>query len=440
MFEDDLINLKNLISNFLCIEEYANFLDDVYEYNFENIDKIYGNIYKEENYIYIFNTNKEKEINEIIKFISWINHLFILYTNIFRKYIDYLFDNLDEKEIIIEYITKKNDLNNCALLINSAFENINIIINLLYTYKQIFKKHKSEINQNDIKKYRNDFAFSKKFSLYDLFKKIIAQIYSKNSKKISEKFSKLSESYFRQIFNSSLKMEYKGQETMKSLPFIKNFIQHYINEIIILQIELDDSGIIQCKNILTENFQKVIYNYKNNGITLEKIIDIIEKMAKEEYNYPISYTNEEIKVATKRIKFNLILNGYKILFNFLLNNLLSDFAWSIKADKGEKYLSLTDSEKSDSFECNTNLDDLSQEEKEVKANIEKECEEIKNYLIKKSGLNESESNLAKDYINCSKIECVILLKKLLEKYYKYIRVNKDYYENDEISLFKISTK
>ena len=71
-------------------------------------------------------------------------------------YINGLFKNINDEELLIEYITKKNDLINTALLINSTFNNVNIILHIIDTksnlyitqkYKKINSKLKEKINR-----------------------------------------------------------------------------------------------------------------------------------------------------------------------------------------------------------------------------------------------------------------------------------------------------
>ena len=56
-------------------------------------------------------------------------------------------DNLDIKIFISEFIHKHNEIINIALLLNSKFENINIIINQLLTNYQIVQINEKEKNR-----------------------------------------------------------------------------------------------------------------------------------------------------------------------------------------------------------------------------------------------------------------------------------------------------
>ena len=70
-----------------------------------------------------------------------------MYIKFNYEYVHGLFNNLEKEEIINEFISKKNDLINCALLINNAFENVNIVLNFLSIYKNIYDNYiKKNIN------------------------------------------------------------------------------------------------------------------------------------------------------------------------------------------------------------------------------------------------------------------------------------------------------
>ena len=181
---------------------------NIYNNNFNN--KIVGN---------------NSQIKDIINCILWISNIFILYCKFNYEYINGLFDHLKKEDLLEEFITKKNDLINCGLLINSTFENINIIINLLSIYKNIYDEyiHKcselsllqlssTESKPNnpqkkvfDIKDYVDKIIFPKgKFSLYNLFIKCVDHFYTQKLEKIFEVFGNVSKDYFKEVFTNDL--------------------------------------------------------------------------------------------------------------------------------------------------------------------------------------------------------------------------------------------
>ena len=167
-----------------------------------------------------FHTNLNNiSIINIINFVLWINYIYILYIKYNFEYVNGLLDYIENEELLTEFISRKNDLTNVALLINNAFENINIIINFLSLYKFIYddyyKKHPSspsisstnsipniQITEEEQKYYYNKIVFSNnKFCLYNLFNKIIEKEYtSKLDEKISKIFKTSSTEYFEELF------------------------------------------------------------------------------------------------------------------------------------------------------------------------------------------------------------------------------------------------
>ena len=119
---------------------------------------------------------------------------------------------------------KKNDLINCALLINSHFENINIIINFLAIFKNIYDDYHSKYregnqlslsacssadsesnvqqdnNKYDAEKWNNIIISPNKFTLYNLFQKSIEHYYTKKLEPIMKNFQKVTKNYFQELF------------------------------------------------------------------------------------------------------------------------------------------------------------------------------------------------------------------------------------------------
>ena len=148
IYEEYLINFKELFYDYINNENYKHFIINVCKYNIEVLVELYNCKDQDKT-----NFKVNEQNNNIIKFIVWISNIFILYTKINYEYIRGLIENenTDEQELISEFISKKNDLENCGLLINSQFENVNIIVNMLSIYRKIYdsysdkylKSHKS---------------------------------------------------------------------------------------------------------------------------------------------------------------------------------------------------------------------------------------------------------------------------------------------------------
>jgi hypothetical protein len=239
VYEEYLINFKTLFYDFINNENYKHFIINVCKYNIEVLVELYNCKDQDKT-----NFKVNEQNNNIIKFIVWISNIFILYTQINYEYIRGLLENenTDEQELISEFISKKNDLENCGLLINSQFENVNIIVNMLSIYRKIYdsysdkylKSHKSfdfftpefRLDKSDSDQYKSIIIFSKKFSLYKLFLKIIDKYYTKNLPQIKEKYPIIAGDYFKEALNAKEENNNKINEIKMDVDeFDKNEIQ-----------------------------------------------------------------------------------------------------------------------------------------------------------------------------------------------------------------------
>ena len=482
IFEDYLINFKNLFNDFINNKEYIIFINNICDYNFDYLYKYYENLNHE---IIFFQTNEQN--NNIIKFIIWACHSIVLYTRINYEFIDGLSDIVNDHQILTEYVKKKDELINCSLLINSAFDNINIIVNLLSIYKKIYDDYnkrylKSQttnkislahffISENDLQEYKHKIIFEPKFSLYNLFEKIINNNYTIKLSHVRDKFTVIIRNYFKkEVFNPTEETKEKNEininindnkekneneNCIKEKKLIKRDVrlkknkkdtEKYLVEKFISS-ELDDSingknvnGIMHtkfnvnqnyinnCENILIEEFGNEIKIAINEKIPLDKIFEIVEKTTRCEGNEKNLYLNKESLILIRRTKMRLMQNGYSVIFNHLIKEIEKDFENHIRIDNsdGQKYIYLTATEKINTNEIDINLNNLTENRKDnIKNNVNEECDKAVAHLIKKFNINESETYLAKDYIGCSKIEYVFFLKNLLYNYYKQIEIYKE---------------
>ena len=479
IFEDYLINFKNLFNDFINNEEYIIFINNICDYNFDYLYKYYENLNQEINF---FQTNEQN--NNIIKFIIWVCHSIKLHTRINCEFIDGLSDIVNKHQILTEYIKKKDELINCSLLINSTFDNINIIVNLLSIYKKIYddynkKYFKSQtrnkislanffISQNDLEEYKHKIIFEPKFSLYNLFEKIIMNNYTIKLSHLRNKFPVIIRNYFKkEVFNPPEEIKEKNEininnndnkeknendncikekKPIKRLRKNKKDTEKYLVEKYISS-ELDDSidgknvnGIMHtkfnvaqnyitnCENLLIEEFGNEINIAINEKMLLDKIFEIVEKTTRCEGNDKNSYLNKESIIVIRRTKMRLMQKGYSVIFNHLIEEIEKDFENHIRTDNsdGQKYIHLTATEKINTVKLDINLNIFSETRIDnIKNNVNEECDKVIAYLIKKFNINESETYLAKDYIGCSKIEYVFFLKNLLYNYYKQIEIYKE---------------
>jgi len=481
IYEEYLINFKELFYDYINNENYKHFIINVCKYNIEVLVELYNCKDQDKT-----NFKVNEQNNNIIKFIVWISNIFILYTQINNEYIRGLLENenTDEQELISEFISKKNDLENCGLLINSQFENVNIIVNMLSIYRKIYdsysdkylKSHKSfdfftpefRLDKSDSVQYKSIIIFSKKFSLYKLFLKIIDKYYTKNLPQIKEKYPIIASNYFKEALNAKeennnkineIKMdvdEFDKNEIQdetknenineekksinKKLPS-KNLLENFTNcilddnvdeknanGIMHTKFKVDKPYIEDCENILIKKFKEEINNCFNEKMPTEKVFDNVEKITRCEGNSKNLYPNKESLNVIRRTKIKLMETGYMTVFNQLQKEMLKDFEDHIRIDESdkEKYIYLSSVEKLNMKEYSINMDVLSKEgEEHVKQNVINESNKTINYLIKNSNISESESYLASDYINCSKIEYIYFFKKLLWNYYLQFEIYKE---------------
>ena len=481
VYEEYLINFKTLFYDFINNENYKHFIINVCKYNIEVLVELYN--CKEQDKT---NFKVNEQNNNIIKFIVWITNIFILYTQINYEYIRGLLENenTDEQELISEFISKKNDLENCGLLINSQFENVNIIVNMLSIYRKIYdsysdkylKSHKSfdfftpefRLDKSDSDQYKSIIIFSKKFSLYKLFLKIIDKYYTKNLPQIKEKYPIIAGNYFKEALNAKEENDNKINEIKMDVDeFDKNEIQDEIkdekineekksinkklpskallenytncvlddnvdeknaNGIMHTKFKVDKPYIEECEDKLIKTFEEEINNCFKEKIPTEKVFDNVEKITRCEGNSKNLYPNKESLIVIRRTKIKLMEAGYMTVFNQLQKEMLKDFEDHIRIDESdkEKYIHLSTVEKLNMKEYSINMDVLSKEgEEHVKQNVIKESDKAINYLITNSKISESESYLASDYINCSKIEYIYFFKKLLWNYYLQLEIYKE---------------
>ena len=489
-FEDCLINFIEIFDEYKFNNIISNFVNN-YILNYD-----YEYLYKIQNNVDISIICKNKLLNDIINFVIWINHIFILYCKFNYEYIHGLLHNFEKDEIIKEFILKKNDLINCALLINSAFENINIVLNFLSIYKSIYddytKKNidmvyslsnlstNSKINISisdfNIKNYLDMIISPKnKFYLYNLFSKSINHYYTKQLGEISDIFLKLSKDYFKELFtidsqetNNNHVLEDKMDDndeiedeicsdddcislgiTLSKKELIENmmnsFADDYINSFNVNAINhtflrINKSYIDIYENGLIKVFEnQIIESINKDKIDLDICFNKIEKLTRVESNSKNLCSNPDSLAIIRRSKKLMMKNGYSVIFSELIELLSNDFYERIKNNRKLLFLNVTEKNKSKIYKCN--LDVLSEKgENNVIKNVENECEKVERYLINKYKLSIDENHLVREYIESNQIEFVFLLKKILWNYYKQLEIYKERDEMVRYYLFNDKNK
>ena len=482
LFEESLIKFPDLFmeyANNKSLSDFVNFY--IFTYDFKKMDDIYT-----KNPSFINDNCQNSHIKQIFNFILWIIHLFIMYCKLNSEIVNGLYNNIDDSEFLEEFLAKKNDLYNCALLINSTFENINIIINLLKIYKDIYDVYKnkntslsisncssqeSESNiekneQTNMKEYIDKIISPiGKFTLYNLFLKMIDELYIKKISSINivfrnitkevilEKFSVNAQEIINKAKKEEEKMNISCEENENEIcddeddddnfsidlkPTKKELSENCMNTKLDAYINGDNANAIMHSNLkidndYIENYEKTVGNILeeqiNNSLNKDKmpinqVFDIAEILTRCEGNSKNLFINKDSFCIVRRSKIRIMKKAFYAIFGKLLELISNDFIERIKKDNEKLYISATESLRIQDYNCS--LEVLSEEgEKNVEQNVKNDYIEAQKYLTKKLKLNENESKLAKDYLNSTRIEYVYVFKKLLWNFYKQIEIYKE---------------
>ena len=468
-FEKELLNFSFIFNTFINNNIYNNILDDAINYNYTNMDLFY------KNNKYNFN---------IINFILWITHSFILYSDYVYNFIIRFIDNvnIDVQTIFSEFIEKYEELVNCAQLINCKFENINIIINYLIKFRslsnEIEKKGPLDLSpssssastssSNSHSTHSSSFNESEEFYLYKLFSKITKNnVCNKLSENMRKKFEKLLEIYLVEIFEKKESAEsdnnkdididcdyeddnfdYENEDFSMSSEKTSNkeLIEKYMiiqadqeinekNAKAINHTELKVSKEYEnLENLLNNKLTNIIDLYVKKEKPLFEIFDIIKMITKSTGNTKtLSCSNKSLNLI-RRSKKRLMEKSISTLFKYLLPELNKDFKQHIKIDEltQAKRIELSYSEIKNEKKYEMDLSDLeSESRRKVVELVEKEMKNVNTFLEEENIKNYSDqshkdemSRLIKEYVDDCRIPYVLLVNKIISYYYKELA----YYE------------
>ena len=314
-FEEELRHFNKTFKELINNEEYINIIMNVVNYKYENIDNLYITKYDEYKKKY-----ENIDSNNIILLLLYLTHSFIEYTNFDHDYIDSFIDNADEKSIFIEFVHKHIDITSAALLLNSNFENINIIINEFIIYYSIYidtnNKNKTELslskNSSESSTRSSDSSDSKdfntmeKFSLYKYFSKIIKKnVYDKLSKQLLPKLKNLIKSLVMDLFEN-LETKYKNKNDDN---YDDDYDMDYDNDNMIIDNENSD----QADESIEKKFVEKEPSEKE---ALEQVANMFSDFTIDGKNANgINHT--ELKVSYEYVEFE---NMLIIIFdNYLIN-------------------------------------------------------------------------------------------------------------------------
>jgi hypothetical protein len=438
-FQDELTNFRNIYNEFSNNSEYRNILNMILSYDFENLDLVYEQIMK----------NGNKNMNKIINFVLWSIRSFIFYIIYNYESVIRFDKDKDEDEFLIKFNKAYNSYINAALLTDSNFENINIIINYLDKF----------LNGNNQDKNVD------KFSLYQLYFKIFEKkIFEKLEKKINLKASLKLRKYLNELINkendknvceametdeayktrdctpncSQDEMEYLDDIDIESdLDFESKFedidlLSEVTNSFLDMDVNKDNSLAINhsCVKLgdnydrhedMLDNELKFFLEKNIKEKSTSEVFEVIEKSLKNNGNSRIFGKNSLNLI--NRTKKKLLKNAYKILVPNIISNLEKSFSSHLKYDENTKkrVLILEHSEITNNKEYNYDLSNFSQKNRmKIEGKVNEEINNIKSCLYEQNinGFNIDETvELVNKYMDNNGIEVVLFVKKMIYFYY-----------------------
>ena len=431
-FEKELKDFKNTFNELINNKEYKEILFDLIKYNFKNLDCKYMNMFNN-------NINNNK-YNNLIYLLLWINHLFILYSDFAYYYVRDFKNDTDEKIILTEFVRKHNEIINCALLLNSNFENINIIINNYLIYYSIYddlNDNKNNLNLSPTSSEastcsnssENKFDNTERFSLYKLFFNIIKEnVYNRLSEILTEKFKILVKNYCNDLFENYKKSEKKVEnvednflelnengnknmiiddddeiseedENMEDLiedqdPGSKEVLESFINCEVDYMIDEKNSNAINHSELkvteeykgieysLIKQFKETIKYYIKEEKPCSDIFSIIEKITKCNGTQMNLLSSSDSLTLIRRTKKLLMKESFEVLFQKVIEDYKNSFPSHIKTNENNEYvLSLSENEIQNNTEYNCCLKNLTKKSRiKIIEIVEKEIGRLKEIL------------------------------------------------------------
>ena len=454
-FEDELLRFKNVYDEVALNAEYKNILNMIIRYDFENLNLVFQTVKK----------NSNKKINRIIYFILWSNYCFIMYTIYIYETIIRFEGEKDETEFLNQFSKNYSDYINTALLVNSNFQNINIIINYLNEYL-IGNSQENKTGEKN----------KEKFSLYDLYLKIYQkQIFEKLVKKTNSKTSFLLRKILEEFLenrkdkkkeqdmdaddnlrtadnspdNSEDEIDYfsemEDNDLSLDLETSKNeLLSNVTNSFLDVEINKDNSlginhtrinlgdGYKQYEEMLINEFNYFIQTNMQKGKEPSEIFEVIKKSLQHEKNNNFLKTNcLELINRTKKL---LLENSYKMLSPIIIKRLENDFSSRLKYDQStQKRILYFNQEEILSFkDYEYNLNEFSEKERiKIEEKVEEEIKNIKSCLYEQNinGFDVNETiELVNKYMDNNGVDLVLLVKKMI---YFYNGELEFYAENDK---------
>ena len=319
VFEEELANFQLELSSY---KENKNILKMVLDYAYEDLDKLYYSNFsfdidldrdkdKKENK----NDSKSKrKFNLIYYFLIWLNHTFILFTNLLYNFVIQFKDSGSAKQIISSYSKTHSNLINFGLLINEKLNNVNIIINYIREEKEF-----SEIEH------------PKKFSIYEMLLNLMQKNFYEKLKPI------LKENLEKMIKNF---IEDKFQKKKINVSFDSNYIETSNSEIINDENNVDDDNYdLYLNDSGEEGFSLEEDNELNDEDTNMTDQEVIEQYFNLILDFSINGENSPYINHSKIILNQTYIENENSMINIFLDNLRKKFIIDEEKEYlNEKYL------------------------------------------------------------------------------------------------------
>ena len=438
-FEYELKHFNLIFKEIINNEEYLNIIMNVVNCKYEYIDNVYITKYN-----YFQQKYKTNKSNKIILLLLYLTHSFIEYTNFDHDYINSFIDNADEKSLFIEFAHKHGDITSAALLLNSNFENINIILNEFIIYYSLYidgnNKNQAELclsksssessTKSSSSSNSNDLDTMEKFSLYKYFYNIIKKnVYDRLSKQLYPKFEKLIKSFLQDLFEN-FETKYKSNknddrdydadydddnmiiddenidqedismenEFVEKVPSEKEAIESIINFIVdrtiggknangINHTELKVSDeYLEFEKMLINYFDETLIKYINKGNTNAYLFDVIETITKINTNQCNFLRSSSSLSLIRRTKKRLMETLIKTLFKNVMQSLIDSFKSHAKINQNNTLsISLSNNEILNNSEYKCDLSDLSSKKRiKVTSAVNDELKSIKERIMAES--------------------------------------------------------
>ena len=479
-FEKELANFQLEVTTY---KENNNIVKMIIDYAYEELDKLYNSTIsfdidldsdrerERERDKKEYKNKSKRKFNLIYFFLIWLNHTFILFTNLVYNYVIQFKESGSAKQIINAYSKTHSNLINFGLLINEKLNNVNIIINYIkeesespiiehpkkfsiyemllnIMKKNFYQKLKPILNENIekmIKNFNEDILQKKKINVsFDS-----NNIETSNSEILNDENNADDDNYDLYL-NDSGEKDYSLEEDNDLNDEDNNMtdqevIEQYFNFILDFSINGENSSYINhskiilsqtfieqenlMKNIFLENLRKKLVineekEYLNENYLFEEEVESLNDLFSllKKYSKSDSIKKGNINLIN-RTKLNIFKSSESIVFNYLEQINKKKFIYELKnEEKGNKESNENTKNTVNNNSVNSlNLSDKKYYNKAENSFFINKLNEIKNNLIN-CNLNMIEirkdkiEELADKYINNNENKLMMITKDIINLY------------------------